>query len=473
MTSPSLVLNEDDPNAVVEVDGRTVRNLTAEEYAASYADGDAHVEGPPGGPSPAQAARSALRRLVSGFRSTPPLKWMPAYDYGGPFTPGRPIGVVCHSTESANNPGSAEAIAGPGWFGGPAAGTSAHKVVDQDSICEGVKRNIIAWHVGPGGNGLYIGYEFCGSASWDYATWRQPEQLAMIANAAPYIADDLRYCGAPARWLSIAQVAALQKGLLTHNDVRLALGGTTHTDPGANFPYAELLAAINGQPVTPLPAPAPEPVPVVGPTTAFPYPHDECFGLLTDPSAKVHGGFTAAERAYVKYLQQRLQALGFAPSSAGWADGLYEQATIDAVAAWQHARMPGTTIFGQVWFDDWAALVQGGGGAPVPPPAPAGPVAPGWALPAGHWLGNLNGGATQHGGIPYDPPAVVAMVRYAQQRFIQLGCVPGVSDWRSGWADGKWEAATDAACRTWFARHRPGQQFTTRIYSDDWAVLTR
>jgi hypothetical protein len=39
MTEP---LHDDDPAATVEVDGRQVRNLTAEEYAASYADGQPH-----------------------------------------------------------------------------------------------------------------------------------------------------------------------------------------------------------------------------------------------------------------------------------------------------------------------------------------------------------------------------------------------------------------------------------------------
>jgi hypothetical protein len=122
-------------------------------------------------------------------------------------------------------------------------------------------------------------------------------------------------------------------------------------------------------------------------------------------------------------------------------------------------------------------------GAPAAPPrppaapAPATPVAlpaaPAWVLPAGHWLGNVAGGATQHGGIPHDPPAVQELVLHAQRVFVATGCVPGVSDWRSGWADRKWEAATDAACRRWFARHRPGQTWTDRVYRDDYAVIAR
>lgn len=103
--------------------------------------------------------------------------------------------------------------------------------------------------------------------------------------------------------------------------------------------------------------------PVPGPSgvnssTPFPYPHDHCFGLITDPSVRVHGGISAAEQVYVRYIQQRMQQLGYAPKTTGWADGVYENPTVAAVAAWQHARMPGTTKPGQVWWDDWAVLVN-------------------------------------------------------------------------------------------------------------------
>lgn len=126
---------------------------------------------------------------------------------------------------------------------------------------------------------------------------------------------------------------------------------------------AHIVAKIGGTPV-----PTPVPVPVPQPATDFPYAHDECFGLVSDPSAKVHGGINEQEKVWVRQIQVKLQQLGFAPAAAGWSDGLYEQPTVDAVAAWQHARMPGTTIFGQVWFDDWAALIQDRYPAPPPPP---------------------------------------------------------------------------------------------------------
>jgi N-acetylmuramoyl-L-alanine amidase len=215
-----------------------VRDLTPEEYAATYADGQPHhipddvlarVEQSIPVPLERRAAPAALR-------------WMPADSYGGKLTASV---VVIHCTESDNNAGTAESLAGPNWFGpgGPAT-TSAHKMFDRDSGVEMVKRTVVAYHAGPKGNTVGISYEFCGKAGWSAAKWREAPQLDMLRRAAPHIADDLRAIGAPARWLTLTQLAAGQRGLCTHNDVRLALGGTTHSDPGPNFPYAELLTYV-------------------------------------------------------------------------------------------------------------------------------------------------------------------------------------------------------------------------------------
>ncbi|HVI80651.1 MAG TPA: N-acetylmuramoyl-L-alanine amidase [Candidatus Acidoferrum sp.] len=239
---------------IVREDGQVVQNLSVEEYNQTY-EGTLHE---PPGDVQRQIERAARgkepRFLQAGIA---PLVWMPAYSYGSAFTAGRPIGVTIHSTETDNLPGSAEALMGPNWFGGPRAGTSTHKCVDQNSIAEGVRRNTVAWHCGPNGNGLYIAYEFCGKATWTAEQWRTPAVLSTLAIAAPHIANDLAFCGAPARWLSLTEVAKKERGLLTHNDVKLALGGTTHWDPGPNFPYAELLAVVRDG--TPLPTPAPTP----------------------------------------------------------------------------------------------------------------------------------------------------------------------------------------------------------------------
>jgi N-acetyl-anhydromuramyl-L-alanine amidase AmpD len=83
------------------------------------------------------------------------------------------------------------------------------------------------------------------------------------------------------------------------------------------------------------------------------------FGLITGPQAS-HGGHQASDRPLVRTLQQRLIACGFVPGVAdvdsGWADGLYGQATADAVAAFQRAHMPATQSYGRCSSDDWTTL---------------------------------------------------------------------------------------------------------------------
>lgn len=118
-------------------------------------------------------------------------------------------------------------------------------------------------------------------------------------------------------------------------------------------------------------APAP-PSPAGPPPWPSWVPAGEYFGLITGPAAS-HGGINDLEKAAVLLIQRRLQELGYAPGGSGWADGLYEQATADAVAAFQRARLPGTTRFGEVWPDDWAALF---GPVPEPPPPPPPPDSP-------------------------------------------------------------------------------------------------
>jgi hypothetical protein len=103
-------------------------------------------------------------------------------------------------------------------------------------------------------------------------------------------------------------------------------------------------------------APAADPAPTPA-GHMFPISRSECFGLRSDPRASVHGGYNAWERPHVLLIQQALQRKGYAPSAPGWADGLYDQPTVDAVTRWQRDHMPGTTFWGQVWWDDWAKLI--------------------------------------------------------------------------------------------------------------------
>lgn len=94
---------------------------------------------------------------------------------------------------------------------------------------------------------------------------------------------------------------------------------------------------------------------------------------------------------------------------------------------------------------------------------------PAW-MPQGHYFGDINGPARSHGGYYRNEQDEVRLI---QQWFIYHGCVPGITNIYSGWADGRWEAPTTEACKRWFARFRPGQPYPTQIWRDDWVVLFR
>lgn len=100
------------------------------------------------------------------------------------------------------------------------------------------------------------------------------------------------------------------------------------------------------------PAPAPAPVPAGKPYPLQYPPH--VFGPKADPRANVHGGAYDWEVPSVRAIQQRLQALGFAPKYAGWADGIWEQPTTDVVRVFQAARR--LNVDGFVGPATWKAL---------------------------------------------------------------------------------------------------------------------
>jgi len=131
---------------------------------------------------------------------------------------------------------------------------------------------------------------------------------------------------------------------------RVNMPGTTRFGEVWADDWAKLFSSTN----KPKPAPAPAPAGRVVPAWTLPAGH--YYGLITGP-ARSHGGVNPDERVAVTLIQQALQRWGFAPSSAGWADGRFEQPTADAVTAWQRKNMPGTTFFGQVWADDWRKLL--------------------------------------------------------------------------------------------------------------------
>ena len=115
------------------------------------------------------------------------------------------------------------------------------------------------------------------------------------------------------------------------------------------------------------PAPAPVPATAAGPRVSFPpFPWSlesgHYLGDITGPD-RSHGGYYDNEKPLVRAVQQALIVGGYVPGitdpSSGWADGIWEQPTTDALAAWQRDHMSHTTSYwGQCWADDYAKLQQ-------------------------------------------------------------------------------------------------------------------
>ena len=151
--------------------------------------------------------------------------------------------IVLHSTVSPCEPGGARKIAA--YFRSPAAGGSAHYVVDPVEVVQVVFDSTIAWHAPPNPNSL--GIEMCdmpgpvpndppGSARWKAARrswrWVQPNQLRMLRRAARLTA---RLCAAydvPPTFLTQADLRAGRHGVTTHNNVSQTWHESTHWDPG-------------------------------------------------------------------------------------------------------------------------------------------------------------------------------------------------------------------------------------------------
>jgi hypothetical protein len=146
--------------------------------------------------------------------------------------------IAIHSTE---NSASAEAEAD--YAKRRADSTSSHYYIDQNSIVQSLDTDLRAFHAGSRpGNDRAIAYELTGRAAWSRSQW-------LGAVAWPLLVAQIRAdCAAHnivPRDLSVAQIqAGSLTGIITHNEMRLAWGGTDHTDPGPNFPMDHLIGLL-------------------------------------------------------------------------------------------------------------------------------------------------------------------------------------------------------------------------------------
>jgi len=175
------------------------------------------------------------------------VPFVQAKKFGTGRPDGPPLWIVWHTMEEDELLDTAERVAR--YFATLPDGrsVSSHYCVDGNSIVQCVLLRHRAWTVGnTPGNNRGINVELAGRAAQTAAQWADPYSRSMLGIACGIVARDMDEYEIPNRWCTVADLLARRPGHTTHNDLRLAFGGTTHTDPGAAFPRDLVLALVAG-----------------------------------------------------------------------------------------------------------------------------------------------------------------------------------------------------------------------------------
>jgi hypothetical protein len=115
--------------------------------------------------------------------------------------------------------------------------------IDTDRIIPAVPYATVSYSAG-GANSQGIHGCFPGKAGQTREQWLDVISRAMIRQAAAWMRDVSVEQGIPLRRLTVAQVAAGERGYCDHYDVSRAFRKSTHTDVGPAFPWDVLAADI-------------------------------------------------------------------------------------------------------------------------------------------------------------------------------------------------------------------------------------
>jgi N-acetyl-anhydromuramyl-L-alanine amidase AmpD len=153
---------------------------------------------------------------------------------------GRKFGIAIHNT--ANN---ATAEGEASYATRRTDTVSSHFYVDRTMVIQSLDTNARAGHAASKtGNENAIAVEITGTNDKSRSWW-----LANVAwgELGRVLAVVCKAYGITPRRASVAEMKSnpTVKAFYSHNDMRLAWGGTTHTDPGPNFPWDKLFQAVN------------------------------------------------------------------------------------------------------------------------------------------------------------------------------------------------------------------------------------
>lgn len=128
-------------------------------------------------------------------------------------------------------------------------GVSSHFYHDRDSVTQSLDTDDKAGHAGSTqGNNNALASEFTGSNGMSRAWWLANVDWEETGRVMAYVlTHDPDFEGFEVRRASVAEMKSNPKvrAFYGHDDARRAWGGTTHTDPGPNFPWDKLFAVVN------------------------------------------------------------------------------------------------------------------------------------------------------------------------------------------------------------------------------------
>lgn len=154
---------------------------------------------------------------------------------------GTKYGIAIHNT--SNN---ATAAAEASYARTRPDGVSSHFYCDAVQVIQSLDTTARAGHAGSSqGNQNAVAVEITGTNDKSRAWW-----LANVAwgTLGRVLAEVCRTYGIAVRRASVAEMQANPKvrAFYSHDDMRRAWGGTDHDDPGPNFPWDRLFAAVTG-----------------------------------------------------------------------------------------------------------------------------------------------------------------------------------------------------------------------------------
>lgn len=177
--------------------------------------------------------------------------YIEANNYGG--YRGDPRWLVLHTAECCGaDPSENTANRLARYFSNPSTRVSAHVSIDVSEVWRSVPSGRVAYTSGSDEGNTYG--EHIEMVTYTAQDWDSENDHRLLARTAQYVRERSSELGIPTRFLTVTELRDGRKGITTHNQLRLAFGGTDHTDPGPDFPFRRFLDMVldtNAEPPEP------------------------------------------------------------------------------------------------------------------------------------------------------------------------------------------------------------------------------